>query len=271
VAETVNSISREMAALRPSLLPGLLGATAYNQNRDAGPLRFFEFGHVYGRADDPSNPVDGYHEHTSLVVGMSGPAQLAGPDADERAVDFFDLKGVVQYLLRALGVDDAEEIASPEANERTAYRLFFEHDGQRLGVLARTSDELGEAFDLQEPVYFAELHWEVLAAAVVAKPAVRYTPISRAPAVDRDIAVTLAEDAPVGPLLATIREAGGDLLQHVRVFDLYAGDRIEAGTKSVAFALRFGADKTLTDKVVDKRVRRIVDRLRHDHNAQLRQ
>ena len=96
-------------------------------------------------------------------------------------------------------------------------------------------------------------------------------PISRAPAVDRDLAVTVDADAPVGPLLATIRAAGGDLLRDVRVFDLYAGDRIAAGKKSVAFALRFSAEQTLTDKVVDKRVRAIVDRLGREHGAELRQ
>ncbi len=270
-AVTVNAISREMAALRPSLLPGLLGAFAHNQNRDAGPLRFFEFGHVYGRADDPSNPVEGYHEHASLILGMSGPARLAGPDCEERAVDFYDLKGVVELLLRTVGIDGVEEIAAPEANERTAYRLFLDHDGQRLGVLARTSEALGERSDLQEYVYFAELNWETITAIVTAQPPTRYTPISRTPAVDRDLAVTVDADAPVGPLLATIRAAGGALLRDVRVFDLYAGDRIEAGKKSVAFALRFGAAQTLTDKAVDKSVRAIVDRLGREHGAELRQ
>ncbi|MEM1043268.1 MAG: phenylalanine--tRNA ligase subunit beta [Bacteroidota bacterium] len=268
--ETVNAISREMNALRPSLLPGLLGAMAYNQNRDAGALRFFEFGHVYGRTDSPANVIEGYHEHTALILGMSGPAQVSGADQDERGVDFFDLKGVVQHLLRSLGIEDTGEVAGPEANERTAYRLFLDYAGQRLGVLARTSDALGEASDLQETVYFAELNWNALAGLLTARPATRYAPISRAPAVDRDLAVIVEQSAPVGPLLATIRTAGGDLLQSVRVFDLYEGDRIEAGKKSVAFALRFGADKTLTDKVVDKRVRAIVDRLGREHGAELR-
>ncbi len=271
VAETVNAISREMNALRPSLLPGLLGAMAYNQNRDAGALRFFELGHVYGRADDPANPVAGYHEHPSLIVGMSGPAQLGGPDRSERAVDFFDLKGVVEHLLGALGLPDVEEIAGAEATERTAYRLFLEHDGHRLGVLARTSDALGEASGLQAPVFFAELDWEALAGAAAARPPVRYAPISRAPAVERDLAVSVDRAAAVGPLIATVRDAGGDLLQSVRVFDLYEGEHVEAGKKSVAFALRFGAEQTLTDKAVDQRVRAIVDRLGREHGAQLRQ
>ena len=269
--ETVNAISREMAALRPSLLPGLLGAFAYNQNRDGGPLRFFELGHVYGRADDPSSTVEGYHEHTSLAIGMSGPAALGGWDEAERAVDFYDLKGVVEHLLGALGIEGVEEIADPEANERTAYRLFLEADGQRLGVLARTSDALGESSDLRAPVFFAELNADVLAALVANRPPVRYEPISRHPAVDRDLAVTVDRDAAVGPMLGTIREAGGDLLRSARVFDLYAGDRIEAGKKSVAFALRFGAEQTLTDEVVDERVHAVVQALERAHGAELRQ
>ena len=269
--ETVNAISREMAALRPSLLPGLLGATAYNQNRDGGPLRFFEIGHVYGRADDPANPVEGYHEHTSLVIGMSGPATLGGWDEAEREVDFYDLKGLVEHLLEALGIEEVEQVADPEANERTAYRLFLEAGGQRLGVLARTSDALAESFDLRAPVFFAEFNWDVLAALVAARPPVRYAPISRHPAVDRDLAVAVDRAAAVGPMLGTIRAAGGELLRSVRVFDLYAGDRVEGGKKSVAFALRFGAERTLTDEIVDGRVRAILRRLEGEHGAELRQ
>ncbi|MDX1532074.1 MAG: phenylalanine--tRNA ligase subunit beta, partial [Rhodothermales bacterium] len=270
VAETENSISREMAALRPSLLPGLLGALAYNQNRDAGPLRFFEFGHVYGRADDPHFPVEGYHEHAALTVGMSGPARLAGPDTDERAVDFFDLKGAVLHLLAALGLDDVDEVPAPEADGLMAYRLVLEHDGRRLGVLARLSDALAEEADLQQPLFVAELRWDAVAAQALAQPPTRYAPFSREPAVDRDVAVVVDCAEPVGPMRQTIRQAGGALLQHVRVFDLYEGERIEEGKKSVAFALRFGAERTLTDKVVDKQVRRIVGALEREHGARLR-
>lgn len=280
--ETVNAISREMAALRPSLLPGLLGAFAYNQNRDGGPLRFFELGHVFGRTPEgssvPSGSVKGYHEHTSLAIGMSGPATLGGWDEAEREADFYDLKGVVEHLLRALGIEDVEEVADPEANERTAYRLFLEADGQRLGVLARTSDglprsggALAEASDLRAPVFFAELNADVLAALVAARPPVRYVPISRHPAADRDLAVAVDRGAAVRPMLRTIREAAGELLRDVRVFDLYAGDRIGAGKKSVAFALRFGAERTLTDEVVDERVRAVVRALEREHGAELRQ
>jgi phenylalanyl-tRNA synthetase beta chain len=267
---TANPINRDMAALRPSLLPGLLAVAAYNQNRDAGPLRLFEFGHVFGRAHDPHAFVEGYHEHEALIVGMSGPAALGSWDEKPRDVDFFDLKGAVLHLLAALGIEHPEEIADPDPDDLTAYRLFLEADGRRLGVIARISDALADAQDLRETVFFAELDWSTITAVLLARPEPRYEPISRFPAVERDLAVLVDIDRPIGPMLQTIREAGGHLMQEARVFDLYRGERIAEGRKSVAFALRFGADRTLTDKVVDKQVARVVQALEREHAAELR-
>lgn len=269
-AVTANALSREMAALRPSLLPGLLAATAHNQNRGAGALRFFEMGHVYGRADGLPGPIPGYHEHAALGIGLSGPAQEAGWDAPEREADFFDLKGVVAHLLAGLGLEDVEEIPEPEADEHTAYRLALASEGRRIGLLARVSDALAEASDLRRPLFFAEIHWEALAEVLLARPEARYRPIPRTPTLERDLAVTVERAVPVGPMLRTVRAAGGALLRRVRVFDLYEGERIGAGKKSVAFALRFGAEQTLTDEAADRQVRRIVAALEREHGAQLR-
>lgn len=269
--ETANAINREMAALRPSLLPGLLAVAAYNQNRDAGPLRLFEVGHVFGRGEDPHNPVKGYHERESLILGMSGAATLGGWDEAEREVDVYDLKGVVFHLLAALGLDELDEVADPQPDALTAYRLFFEADGRRIGVLGRIGDALAEQQGLRAPVFFAEIDWSGVSALLAAREEPRYEPISRFPAVDRDLAVVVGRNQAVGPMLRTIRQAGGDLLREARVFDLYEGERVGENRKSVAFALRFGADRTLTDSVVDKQVRRIVQALTREHEAELRQ
>jgi len=268
--ETLNPISQEMAALRPSLLPGLLGAMAYNQARGAEALRFLELGHVYAQGDDPDAPVPGYTEYQSLILGLSGPAQTQGWDAAERAADVYDLKGALTHVLDALGVTEVEEVASTEPGALTAYRLFLEKDGRRLGVLGRVADALADAYDLRAPVYFAELDADLLAALARTDGPARYEPISRFPAVERDLAVLVAEAEPVGPMLRTIRRAAGPLLQDVRVFDLYRGERIAAGRKSVAFALRFSADRTLRDEEVDGRVKKIVKALARGHDAELR-
>jgi phenylalanyl-tRNA synthetase beta chain len=267
---TANPINREMAALRPSLLPGVLAVAAYNQNRDAGPLRLFEFGHVFGRGDDPAAPVPGYRERESLLLAVSGSATTGDWDEKPREADFFDLKGLTLHLLDALGLDRPEETWEPDPDALTAYRLVLSAAGERFGVLGRVAEAVAEAQGLRAPLFFAELDWSQLSALLASQPEPRYTPVSRFPAVDRDLAVVVDAAEPVGPMLATIRQAGGALLQEARVFDLYTGERLGAGRKSVAFALRFGADRTLTDSVIDKQVRRVVQALEHKHRAELR-
>ncbi|MEM6286021.1 MAG: phenylalanine--tRNA ligase subunit beta [Bacteroidota bacterium] len=268
--ETLNPISQEMAALRPSLLPGLLSVASYNQARGATALRLAEAGRVYRRATTAATTVEGYHEHTSLVLGMSGTAEAAGWDRDARDVDVYDLKGVVMDLLARLGIPEVDEAPRPAPDGLTAYALDLSASGRRLGAIGRVAEGLASDVDLQAPLFVAELDWDALADLATAGDVARYVPISRFPAVERDLAVLLPEAAPGGPLLATIRRAGGPLLQDARLFDLYRGDRIEAGAKSLAFGLRFGADRTLRDEEVDGRMRRIVKALEAEHGATLR-
>ncbi|MDX1439627.1 MAG: phenylalanine--tRNA ligase subunit beta, partial [Rubricoccaceae bacterium] len=268
--ETLNPISQDMAAMRPSLLPGLLGAMSYNQARGAEDLRFIEMGHVYVKSDDPVETVPGYHEHTSLIIGMSGMAQRKGWDAESREVDFFDLKGVLMHVLETLDLPDPDEKPVGETSPLTAYRLALSINGNHLGELARISDRLADQYDLRMPVYFAELNADRLAEMALLKRNERYEAISRFPAVDRDLAVLVDDSQPVGPLLKTIRRSAGDLLEDLRVFDLYRGERIEGGQKSVAFALRFSTDRTLRDEEVDERIRNVVEALEAEHGATLR-
>ncbi|MDT0632642.1 phenylalanine--tRNA ligase subunit beta [Rubrivirga litoralis] len=278
--ETLNPISQEMAALRPSLLPGLLAVASYNQARGAGSLRLMESGHVYRKAagadengadrNGAGGVVDGYHEHRALALGMSGAAVLDAWDRPARETDVYDLKGVVVDLLADLGITGVTETPRPAPDALTAYALVLEAGGRRLGVLGRVSDAVADAADLQAPLFAAELDWDAVVALADRDAVVAYEPISRHPVVERDLAVVVPEAQPAGPLLETIRRAGRPLLQDVRLFDLYRGEGVEAGHKSLAFALRFGADRTLRDKEVDGRVRRVVKALGAEHGAGLR-
>ena len=267
--ETLNPISQEMAALRPSLLPGLLAVASYNQARGAGPLRLMEAGHVYRKGGE-GGAVAGYHEHLSVALGMSGAAALGSWDHPARDLDVYDLKGVVIDLLRDLGIEDVTETPRPAPDALTAYALVLESGGRRLGVLGRVADPVAEAADLQAPLFAAELDWSAVAALADRDAVVSYAPISRHPVVERDLAVVVPEGQPAGPLVETIRRAGRPLLQGVRLFDLYHGEGVGEGRKSLAFALRFGADRTLRDKEVDGRVRRVVKALEAEHGATLR-
>ena len=265
--ETLNPISQEMAALRPSLLPGLVGVAAYNQARGAGPLRLFEAGHVYRQGE--GGKVEGYREHTALVIGMSGTVPATW-NAPERETDIYDLKGVVADVLADLGIDAVEETPRPAPDGLTAYALDLSVGDTRIGAIGRVSDAVAEAGDLAAPLFVAELDWDALARLATRDQPSAYQPISRHPAVDRDLALVVPEAQGAGPLLATIRAAGRPLLQDVRMFDVYRGEGVAEGHKSLAVGLTFAADRTLRDQEVEGRVRRIVKALDREHGATLR-
>lgn len=270
VVETLNPITQDMTALRPSLLPEVLKVMTHNQNHGQEVLHFYEFGHIFHRTNRDDVPVPGYAEHDSLILAASGPSGRSGWNHEPHTVDFFDLKGAVETLLDTLHIPDVQMTAAYEPTSVTAHHLALTSGDTPLGIVARLSDEMAAASDLKAPVFFAELDWSTLVGLATPHVERSYTLISRYPVVDRDIALIVNRDEAAGPMMATIREAGAPLLQGVDVFDLYEGEHIGEGKKSVAFALRFGADRTLTDQEVDERIAAILKQLEQQHDAVLR-
>ncbi|PSQ86512.1 MAG: phenylalanine--tRNA ligase subunit beta, partial [Bacteroidetes bacterium QS_3_64_15] len=278
VVETKNPISEEMAALRPRLLPGTLEVMQHNRNHGQEALRVFELGRVFRRATEEDDPiVPGYCEHPALLIALSGPHAPTSWDTEPRTADLFDLKGTVEMLLDDLRVpsvrltprdgDGETDGAAPV----TQHHLDIASSDTLLGTLARVRDDVAADFDLDTPVFVAECDWAALVDAAEAEQHRDYEPVSRVPVVDRDLAVLVHTDQPVGPLQDTIRDAGAPLLRRVDVFDVYAGEGIAEDAKSVAFTLRFGADRTLTDEEVDAQIDTIVEALEQNYNARLRQ
>ncbi|MFQ5568645.1 MAG: phenylalanine--tRNA ligase subunit beta [Rhodothermales bacterium] len=271
IVETLNPISQEMSALRPSMLPEMLRVMSFNRNHGQEVLRFYEFGHVYHRTHRTDVPVKGYTEHTSFIMMAAGPATRRAWDQQPRLLDFFDLKGDVEALLNALRLPDVTTTPYYEATPITAYHLTITSGQIHLGIIARLADSLTGELDLKIPAFFAELNWDALVELAAPNLNRAYKAVNRFPVVDRDIAVVVGRDQAVGPMMATIRRAGHPLLRDVDVFDLYEGEHMAPDTKSVAFSLRFGADRTLKDEEVDKRVAIILKRLGKTHEAVLRQ
>ena len=277
VVETMNPISEEMAALRPRLLPGVLSVMQFNRNHGQEALRFFELGHVYRRAADGEDTVvPGYHEHEALLVALSGPTAPTHWDTDAREADLFDLKGLVEMLLDDLDLSHAT--MTPHSPDDTTngqvphlvHRLDVTVDDAPLGTLGQVHPERAERYDLDTPVFVGEFDWSALVHHASGQMHASVEPVSRFPVVERDLAVLVGERQPVGELLDTIRATGHPLLKHVAVFDVYEGEGIPAGQKSVAFTLRFGADRTLTDAEVDDCIQSIVAALDETAGATLR-
>jgi len=262
---------RGVAALRRALPRGVARVMRATQRRGHPQPHLRECGHVMHRAEpNRSALVPGYNEHEALILAMSGTTPGRW-NQEARALDIYDVKGAVAWLLELLRIDGRVRFeATPTPGEATSYRLDLRVKKRHIGVIARVADAVADTFALRDPVYFAELDWAALVAMAAPQFKRNAEPISRFPSVERDLAVAVKRDQPVGPMLDVIRQFGRPLIQDVAVFDVYQGERIAEDQKSIAFALRFGADRTLKDKEVDKRIRTIVQRLDREFGATLR-
>lgn len=236
-----NPLSEDMAVMRPTALPGLLHAARHNLARGADAVRLFEIGAVYG--GDVASPA----EHTAITLLMTGPsAPATWRDRPENA-DFFALKGVVRAITEAARVDGTYARQEPSSHPYLipGRSAVVAAGGVQLGRLGELHPLVAKRFDLPGAVV-AELNLDALAA-LIPQP-VAYSPISPFPPAREDIAVVVDEARSSAEVIAVVRDAGGELLTGADVFDVYTGEQVEAGRRSLAVRLTYSApDRTLTD------------------------
>lgn len=258
-------MSEERAYLRESLLPHLVEAAAYNSARQMGSVALYETSSIYLNEGENVQPKE-EERLAGIVTGMWQEHLWQG---EKKAVDFFAVKGVIERLAARLGLTSrlSFQKAAPEGFHpgRTA-AVFL--DEKPVGVIGQLHPALAKEVDLKE-AYVFELKLDVLLN--TAQTALAYTPIPRFPFISRDIALVVNSTVEAASLEKIIKEAGGSLLTNVHVFDVYEGDRMEAGKKSVAFALTYmNPEKTLTDEEVTAVHEKVLAALKEKANADLR-
>jgi phenylalanyl-tRNA synthetase beta chain len=235
-----NPLVVDESLLRPSLLPGLVAAVARNAARRNLTVRLFEIGRCFARSDYLLPD-----ESLRLATALHGPAGQAW-HTGARDLDFYDLKGAVDALLTGLRIPDVawEPVDDPVLHPTRAARVL---SGERvLGNAGELSPEATERHDLPYRAYVAEFDLATLLE--LATPPSGVAEISRFPSVLLDLAVSVAEEVPSGAVLATAREAGGTLLEAVRLFDVYRGGQVGEGRKSLGLSLAFRRpDRTLKE------------------------
>lgn len=268
-----NPISADMSVMRTSLWPGLLQAALFNYNRQQTRVRLFEIGVCfYPAVSGDINFSQLKHDElqqlprlAGIVMGNLSPEQWA---ASPRHVDFFDLKGELENVL-ALTKDpnfNFVPATHPALHPGRSAQIF--RAGKPLGYIGELHPELQQTLALPLPVYLFELALEELLPATL--PA--YIAPSKYPSMRRDLAFVIQDHIPFAKIAQNVQSYAGEALQNVQLFDIYQGQGIAAGQKSIAMGLTFQlTSRTLIDEEVDTAVQRVIDGLARDFQAVLRE
>ena len=262
VLKLQNPLSPEMSGLRTTLLPSLLENAQHNRNHQIDTIALFEIGSVFIRNGTEKEP----ERVTGVLAGQVGDGVYSNP---YREPDFYDIKGLVEGILEVCGIVDytLEKTDAPTFHPgRNAAVLS---SNKQIGIFGEAHPEVLENYDLPYKAYLFDFDMEALVdAAIFAK---RFAPIPVYPKVERDLAIVvdkeLLSDMPTGLIYAT----GGELVESVRLFDVYEGEQVPEGKKSLAYAITYhSATETLTDKAVNALHDKVVKHLNQELGAELR-
>ena len=259
--KVANPMSREQEYLRTSLRAGLLSVLARNERYQEDDIRLFEIGKVFlpRERDLPQ-------EKEMLCAVLSGSQRRLSWQGKEEPIDFFVAKGIVETVLSRLGL-----VVSFEAGEDESLCPGRSADviigNDKLGVVGELHPKVSEVFELSETAYLIEIDLDKLSSFTATLK--KYQPIPRYPSTSRDIALLVDEQITYQQICAIIQNFS--LVNSVALFDLYVGEQVPAGKKSLAFRIGYQSSAyTLTDTEVDKVQEQILDKLQRDLRASLR-
>ena len=270
----MNPLSSDLDVMRATLLFGCLESIAYNANRKNPDLRLFEFGNVYEynpAKQNPDNPMQAYKEQTHLGLWVTG-KRVSGSwaHADEDST-FYELKAYVVNVLRRVGVASEQVLVKKSDNDIYSNAMALEtRNGKVLAELGVVNKKLMKAFGIDNPVYYADIHWNEVVKAVN-KNVVGFHEISKYPAVSRDLALLIDKNVKFGDIERIANQTERKFLKKVELFDVYEGKNLPEGKKSYAvnFILQ-DESKTLTDKQIDAIMGKLINNLKKELNAELR-
>ncbi len=267
----INPLGEENSVMRTILTPNMMEVLARNSSRNIDAVKAFEIGNTF--MDNPYSPDNLPDEQYSLCIGMYG--------KDE---DFYSLKGTVVELLKIMGIKDLTFIAESEYGVYHPGRCAriavpsgrpapegMEPEMDELGIMGEIHPDVAENYGMDGMrIYCCEIMFDSVIRH--ADTNIVFSPLPKYPSTSRDIALLVDEDMEVGKIEAVIKANGGNILESVKLFDVYRGKQVEEGKKSVAFALVYrDAEKTLTDEDVAGVHDKVLEALKEKLNAVLRE
>ncbi|MCH7413690.1 phenylalanine--tRNA ligase subunit beta [Belliella sp. R4-6] len=257
----LNKLSEDLGVMRQSLLFTGLEVLSHNINRRQKDLKLFEFGSVYFKEGES------YREEKRLSIFLTGEKTAESWLEPSKEVQFPDLYAVVELILEKLNIDNTTvEIVHESPFD---YALQINLGAKVLGTVGLLDGSITRLAEVKQSVLFAELNWDLLAKK--SKGLKKYGEISKFPEVRRDLSLVIDKKITFDEIKKVALKAGGKLLQKIGVFDVYQGDKIDASKK--AYALSFylqDTENTLTDKVIDKTMSRLIQGFENEVGAFIR-
>ena len=260
----INPPTEDQSLLRSRLLPSLLDVSRRNLNQQERNLKLFEIGKCFSKSQNPDQlPV----EHTELAVLRSGLRNISPWQGDVSTTDFFDIKGLAEQII---GSSPANITYTPFSGRgyRKGHSAQIDIDGLKLGYVGQISSELLEAFEIKQTVFILELKMKRLTD-LWKDQTVTVFPIPKFPTAERDLSIVVENSVAQEDVRSTIRK--GKWVEHVEFLDVYTGDQLQDGYKSLSFSIALrDPSTTLTDKQADSTIENVLKQLSKLFDAKLR-
>jgi len=269
----LNPLSADLNVMRQTLLFGGLETIIYNNNRKSFDLKLFEFGTIYSLDSAKSQAPDAlekYHEEKHFSIFITGKSENESWRDEQKNSDFFDLKNVVVNILNRLKLDPTEFDMESISNEIFESGIRYSKNNKTLVELGLLTNSILNSFEVKQSVFHADFNWDLLIN-LMKSHQIAYKEVPKYPEVRRDLALLVDKNVKFEDLQKLAFKTERNILTEVSLFDVYEGENIEKGKKS--YALRFILQddrKTLTDKVIDKTMRRLQSAYEREMQAIIR-
>ncbi|MFP4469944.1 MAG: phenylalanine--tRNA ligase subunit beta [Bacteroidales bacterium] len=269
----MNPLSADLGVMRQSLITSGLESIIYNLNRKNPDLKFYEFGNIYSLDQSKTGRKDilsKYHEATHLALLVTGRANRESWYQEDREADLYLLKFYVENILKRLNLDQENWEVTTLSDNLYETGLLFSHQGREVIRLGQIHKKVLKNFEIRQAVYAADINWDMLMH-LMKHHRVAYVPVPKFPEVRRDLALVVDQSVEFAELKKLAFDTERNILKEVSLFDVYEGDKIGNGKKSYALSFILQDErKTLTDKVIDKTMHKILKTFESKANATLR-
>lgn len=259
-----NPLSSNQEFMRPSLILEMLEVVSWNLSRRNSPIQLFEMSKIYLKGKETGEVA----EKMRLSIGMCGSTKGDWKDKP-RDLEFFDLKGVIEAFLPSIGIVNYKIEKADSFIFRDEISICIKIDKDIIGVAGEVKPSIARKFDIKQKVYLAEIDMEkILQYAQLQRS---FVALPRYPSIKRDISVLVDDSVSAESIFNLIKGQGNELVRSVDVFDLYKGQQIQGGKKSLAYTVEYRSDeKTLKDEEIIQIHKNIQDSLVKELGAQIR-